>query len=536
MLVGVNVVVQSVSLRGAGADGGEALPLCVTLGSLQPVVLSLKRDCGVFGLSTDPACLALLTQGSRVATPLSVLVLNSSSSQSVMGVGTVNTIELVNMSERDNYSSLYAPEPCLQLPSLLLSTALVTVPLVRSPGVATHLGTVTLRVAVFDMTKRAVDALCVFPTGRLAQRRLERLEESRSHRRALPPSLLSRPAPDEPSDTQHHNYYDFDDDAHQDEDERGTDALLSSLEGILAARRSTDSLRLSSILPPSLTLKDAAAAAAAAASGGVSDSTLSLDVILAEMAAEEAKRREAQAQAQAQKSIKAGAAAKGERGATAAAGKPRAKPKANRPTAKAPSKQGKENSKPNAANVKAPDRPSSAPSAVVKASQVGAPPRAKAKAKGKGKVGVGPSRVTVLLKKGEVPPSDTGAPSAPPAPPAPSKQQVDSDFYTRLAAAVEGALDVSMVDSATAARIRERQLRASLSLPVRFKDTPLLVLSKCDPPASPAALAKAAARERRAIVEAARRAKAKAEKEQEKLQRKGGTRETVMRVDMGKLS
>jgi rhamnose utilization protein RhaD (predicted bifunctional aldolase and dehydrogenase) len=50
------------------------------------------------------------------------------------------------------------------------------------------------------------------------------------------------------------------------------------------------------------------------------------------------------------------------------------------------------------------------------------------------------------------------------------------------------------------------------------------------------ALAKAAARERRAIVEAARRAKAKAEKEQEKLQRKGGTRETVMRVDMGKLS
>ena len=531
MLVGVNVVVQSVSLRAAGADGGEALPLCVTLGSLQPVVLSLKRDCGVFGLSTDPACLALLTQGSRVAMPLSVFVLNSSSSQSVMGVGTVNTIELVNMSERDNYSSLYAPEPCLQLPSLLLSTALVTVPLVRSPGVATHLGTVTLRVAVFDMTKRAVDALCVFPTGRLAQRRLERLEESRSHGRALPPSLLSRPAPDEPSDTQHHNYYDFDDDAHQDEDERGTDALLSSLEGILAARRSTDSLRLSSILPPSLSLKDAAAAAAAAASGGVSDSTLSLDVILAEMAAEEAKRREAQAQAQ--KSIKAGAAAKGERGATAAAGKARAKPKANRPTAKAPSKQGKENSKPNAANVKAPDRPSSAPSAVVKASQVGAPPRAKAKAKGKGKVGVGPSRVTVLLKKGELPPSDTAQPSAPPAPPAPSKQQVDSDFYTRLAAAVEGALDVSMVDATTAARIRERQLRASLSLPVRFKDTPLLVLSKCDPPASPAALAKAAARERRAIVEAARRAKAKAEKEQEKLH---GTRETVMRVDMGKLS
>ena len=535
MLVGVNVVVQSVSLRGGGADGGEALPLCVSIGSLQPVVLSLKRDCGVFGLSTDPACLALLTQGSGVATSLSVLVLSSSSSQSVLGAGTVSTIELVNMSERDNYSSMHAPEPCLQLPSLLLSTALVTVPLVRSPGVATHLGTVTLRVAVFDMTKRAVDALCVFPTGRLAQRRLERQEESRSAGRALPSSLLS--GRDEPSAEQnHHNYYGNDDDnedVDEDEDDRGTDALLSSLEGILAVHKSTDSLRLSSILPPSLSFKAAAAAAAAA----VSDSTLSLDVILAEMAAEEAKRREVQAQvqAQAQKGLKAGAAAA--RAANAATEKPRSNPKAIRPIAKAPSKQGKENSKPPAARVKTPTMKGLGGGGAGQA-----PPAAKAKGKGKGKskgkVGVGPSRVTVLLKKGEVPPNETAAAAQPPAPPAPSKQQqVDSDFYTRLAAAVEGALDVSMVDAATAARVRERQLRASLSLPVRFKDTPLLVLNKCDPSASsPAALAAAAARERRAASEAARLAKAKAERKQQKLQRKGGTRETILRVDLGKLS
>lgn len=473
ILTGLNLVVQSVSLRGGVGSSDESL--CVTVGSLAPLVLALKKGGGAMALSTDAACRSLLTQGSTIKLPLSVMVLSSSSSRNLVSVGTVEEIALRLESEREN-QSLYAPEPCLQLPSLLLSTAFVTVPLVRAIGVATHYGTVTLAISVFDMTQRGVDCLTVFPTGRLALR-LEPgfVAAQRAQARELPKGIT----PPTPAASRY--YYDEgDDDDHDDDSEGGgrgeggapVDELLASLDGILSRdahnnKTSLDSLQLSAVFGSRLMRQSHERESFSP--DEQRDSTLSLEDILAEMAAQEEMRRVKQRELRdidrdrdrvgtkggnskavhfSAVDVKTQAARRPSGSGSSAARRPAASSSQHLPTQ---SRRG--------------GRPASASAAAAAAAGAGA----------KHKPAAWGSPVRILLRKSEVPPSPSSQPSAgsPSPAPNPAPAPVDLTFYDRLAEATP--LDVSMVDAATAARVRERQLRLAAALPVHAPPAPVLI-------------------------------------------------------------
>ena len=464
------MVVQSVSLRGGVGSSDESL--CVTVGSLAPLVLALKKGGGAMALSTDAACRSLLTQGSTIKLPLSVMVLSSSSSRNLVSVGTVEEIALRLESEREN-QSLYAPEPCLQLPSLLLSTAFVTVPLVRALGVATHYGTVTLAISVFDMTQRAVECLTVFPTGRLALRLEPNFAAAqRAQARELPKGITPMPA------ASRYCYNEDEDDDDSDGEGRGeggtpVDQLLSSLDGILSRdahnnnnnnnKTSLDSLQLSAVFGSRLTKQSHEGESDF--SSDERDSTLSLDDILAEMAAQEEIRREKQRELRDTEKDRDRIGTKGANRKVVQFSAVDVKTQARRAS-------GPGNRRPAAA--------SSSQHLPTQGRRGGRPASASAAAAGAG-AGAGTkhkpaawgSPVRLLLRKGEVPPSPSSQPLADSPSPAPAPSPVDLTFYDRLAQATP--LDVSMVDAATAARVRERQLRSAAALPVHAPPAPVLV-------------------------------------------------------------
>ena len=531
-MIGVNLVVQSCSIRG----GDDGVTLCVSVGSLQPLVVALKRGSGVVALSGDAACRALLTQGSSARLPLSVMVLSSCSSQNVVSVGTVNDLSVQLEADRENHR-LYAPEPCLQLPSLLLATALVTVPLVRASGVATHYGTVTLALSVFDMGLRGTDCLAVLPTGRVAQRQAERRLAQQQAARALPPGLAAAVAAELQRDgggggggggggAQEDEGGEKEKgwDGHEEGSGAGGGRLAPSLrwldetdaaradarlaevsagwqgegeevdeedeeeeEGAPLPHQSTDSLGLASLL-------DKARGSRGQSGGeqggdGVSESTLTLDGIWAEM-----QQRAAEAEAEARAKAEARARAAAEAEAEAGRGKKNAAAVGAGAVAKTKAKakvkaKGAGTAGSGAVNKAAPTRPNSTNGGTVRPTTPGQP-SAKTSGKAKAKPKANPkatSRVVVLVRRDELGAAAAAAEDSAPSDgkPRPSAKAaapttVPASFYDLLAEAAP--LDVSMLDAATAARVRERQVRAAASLPVLPPPAPLLVFRRAPVP------------------------------------------------------
>ena len=299
-MIGINLVITELELKGSLANRGqhEATTLCIMLGNLQPQILSLSLGNGCFSLCNEAVGKADLLGDSSL--PISVLTLGGPGlghTQNVLCIGNVDRLELP-VSSVDKH--LYPPREFLQLPMLLLSHTTLHVPLMQARGVASSAGYLTLAIAVFDMTKRAIDCLVVYPTGRIALRREHARELQRLAERRLPEGIV--PTQRDINPFGRDNEVDCNGDGVSgDDDEEGrgeaVDDLLHSLDGILTGRGSRarlggssieaanalgDSLQLSGILRPARE---------------VSDSTLSLDDILAEMAEREQQSKAFEAEA-----------------------------------------------------------------------------------------------------------------------------------------------------------------------------------------------------------------------------------------------
>lgn len=439
-MIGVNLVLREVVLKDSSDDGSGSV-VCVSLGSLQPQIMTLRRGNGCFSLCNEAAGRQELCAGDSVA--ISVLVLGQTTPGREQTVRCVGDVECVTLPPAELHLS--PPPDFLQLPMLVLSHTTLHVPLVQAQGVRTSPGYLTLAICLFDMTRRAIDCLTVHSTGRIALKQQHAREVRRLAQRTVPESVVTggrvpRRAVEE-GEGNIVNDADIGDKggAEEEEGEEGeegeerVDDLLRSLEGILTRRSEEDSvdqlLQLSGILRPERQ---------------VSDSTLSLDDILAEMAEREKRRKEADADMKSQKEKKS------------------AHPRAPGPP-QLPFKKlvkGVLSTQP----AKAP-RPASRPakSGAGPGKRAGAPKVLPSSPRNV-------SRVVVLVRREEVaastPGSAEGESSVQPLPPSPAN---DSN------------VNVSQVDEATERRILERYVRSSQANPVAFPLPPPLVYVNAPP-------------------------------------------------------